>query len=356
MTGEPPSVAFDVTPAIVGTSGIARYVTELGRALDARGVHLYRFAVGRALRAVPPRTRHLRVPLRAVRRAWQLAGLPRAETIAGGGELVHATAIVIPATRHRFVSTVYDLAPLDHPELHTRHAIDELRAQVARLRRGGVALAISDATAAGLASHGVPGERIVVTRLGAPALPAPGRASTPGPFLLAVGELRPRKALDVLLDSLARPELDGMRVVLAGPPGAAEASLRAQAARLGLASRVTFAGPVDDTALAELYRDATALCFPSVAEGFGLPVLEAMAAGAPVVASDLDVVREVAGDAALLVPARDRDALAFALARVATDTALRARLAAAGRARAATFTWAATAEATIAGYELARNT
>jgi glycosyltransferase involved in cell wall biosynthesis len=360
VTGATPSVAFDVTPSIVGTSGIARYVNELGRALDARGVELQRFAVGRALRPVPPGTHHLRVPLRVVRRAWWLAGRPRAETIAKGGDVVHATAIVVPATRRPFVSTVYDLAPLDHPELHTRHAIDELRAQIARLRHGGLALAISDATAARLESHGVEAGRIVVTRLGAPALPAPTPASetlpTGGPFVLAVGELRPRKALDVLLDSIVRPALDGMRVVLAGPSGAAEPSLRAQIGRLGIGDRVTFAGAVDDVTLAGLYRDATALCFPSVAEGFGLPVLEAMAAGTPVVATDLDVVREVAGDAALLVPPRDVEALSVALALVATDAEVRSRLVRDGRARAAMFTWAATADATIAAYERAAST
>jgi glycosyltransferase involved in cell wall biosynthesis len=116
---------------------------------------------------------------------------------------------------------------------------------------------------------------------------------------------------------------------------------------------VTRLGSVSDSALAALYRDALALCFPSVSEGFGLPVLEAMAAGLPVVAADIPATREVAGDAAVLVPASDVGAWADAIAALASDSAMRERLTIAGRRRGGEFTWERTAKATIEAYRLA---
>jgi glycosyltransferase involved in cell wall biosynthesis len=112
-------------------------------------------------------------------------------------------------------------------------------------------------------------------------------------------------------------------------------------------------GLVDDATLAALYRDALALCFPSRAEGFGLPVLEAMAAGCPVVASDLPVLREIVGDDGILVPAGDAIALSQALRELLGDDGTRAELARAGPRRAAAFSWASTAEATVDAYQRA---
>src|SRR5205807_67495 len=125
------------------------------------------------------------------------------------------------------------------------------------------------------------------------------------------------------------------------------------AVSLGIADRCVMLGRVSDAVLAGLYRDAVALCFPSLAEGFGLPVLEAMAAGLPVVASDLDVLREVAGDAAMFVPPGDVPMLRSALEQIVDDEPIQRRLADAGRPRAARFSWEATANATITAYHQA---
>ena len=179
----------------------------------------------------------------------------------------------------------------------------------------------------------------------------PGLAT--GSYLLAVGQLMPRKDFHTLLRAFARARVGDARLVLAGPPGIDEASLRAAAQQLGIGERVVFAGPVSDALLAGLYAGAIALCFPSIAEGFGLPLLEAMAAGLPVVASDIDVVDEVCGDAALRFPVHDQDALAAALEEIVRDEAARSSLRVAGRARAAQFTWDRTAELTVQGYERA---
>ena len=127
----------------------------------------------------------------------------------------------------------------------------------------------------------------------------------------------------------------------------------ALAARLGIGDRLTILGAVDDRILSDLYRRASLLCMPSRAEGFGLPVLEAMSVGLPVVASDIPAVREVGGDAAMCVPVGDVRALGHALAQVLKSPDLRDRLKALGLARAAGFTWDATAAATVRAYESA---
>jgi glycosyltransferase involved in cell wall biosynthesis len=140
---------------------------------------------------------------------------------------------------------------------------------------------------------------------------------------------------------------------MVGPSSGDEARIRDTIAVHGLGARVVRLGAVSDNALAGLYSGALALCFPSVAEGFGLPVLEALAAGVPVVASDIPVVREVARNAALLIPVGDEDALAEGLRAVSSDSELRERMATAGRERAASFHWDRTAEITLTAYETA---
>jgi glycosyltransferase involved in cell wall biosynthesis len=156
-----------------------------------------------------------------------------------------------------------------------------------------------------------------------------------------------------LLAAFAAARLDPIQLVLAGPDAGQRAHLARLAASLGIRARLTLLGRVSDAVLAALYRDAVALCFPSLAEGFGLPVLESMAAGLPVVATDIEVVSEVTGGAALLVPPGDIPALSRALEQVSRDEQLRQHLADLGRTRAQRFTWEATAKATVTAYERA---
>jgi glycosyltransferase involved in cell wall biosynthesis len=345
-------VAFDATALITGRTGIARYIEELTVALRATGVDVRRFAVGRAAEQVPPDVRHLRVPLRVVQRAWTLVRTPTAERLAGPADLVHATSLVPPPTRLPIVSTVHDLAALEHPALHPRRSLDQLRAQVDALDRAAVVLSVSHATAAALAARGFSADRIVVTPLGVTPPRDEGLAPPPGPYLLAVGGLVPRKGLDTLVAAMAHVPAD-VRLMLAGPSGEAEPELRQRAAAPGVSGRVKFLGAVDEAQLAALYRGALALCFPSVSEGFGLPVVEAMAAGVPVIASDIDVVREVAGDAAVKVPVGDVSAWAHEIGRLVDDAGERRRLIDLGRRRATVFTWEATARGTLAAYERA---
>ena len=168
-----------------------------------------------------------------------------------------------------------------------------------------------------------------------------------GPFLLAVGTLEPRKNLPRLLDAFGQVagELPGHWLVVVGPVGWGP-RLRPTWDSV----RVKLAGQVGDALLHALYQAADGLAYPSLYEGFGLPVLEAMANGIPVLTSDRSSLPEVAGGAALLVDPLDRSAIAAGLVRLAGDDDLRRRLVEAGRRRAAGFTWRATAAATWAAY------
>lgn len=344
-------VGFDMTPTITGRTGIARYVIELSAALEAAGVDVRRFAVGRASEPLPPGTRHVRVPLRVVGRAWSTLGRPRVESLVGPVDVVHASGPVLPASRAPRVSVVYDLAPLDHPDLHPPRAVAQLRHQVASLDQVAGVVAISATTAGRLAEYGVAAERIVVTRCGYRSLP-PGEppALAGRTYVLAVGQLVARKGLDVLVRAMARLDTS-VHLALVGPSDGEEPELRRIVAELDIAERVHFAGRVSDAALAGWYDHAWVLAAPSVEEGFGLPLLEAMAAGLPVVASDISVFREITGGHASFVPVGDVAALAAALAALRDDPVAQKRLIAAGRAQAATFTWVRCAETTLAVYQ-----
>jgi glycosyltransferase involved in cell wall biosynthesis len=167
------------------------------------------------------------------------------------------------------------------------------------------------------------------------------------PYILAIGTIEPRKDMPSLVaafDTIAAAVPD-VRLVVAGPDGWGAAALRAALERSTARARITRVGWVDAGARADLLAGAAAFAYPSLYEGFGLPPLEAMAAGVPVVTTRAGAVPEVVGDAAVVVEPRSVDALASALVDVLTDEGLRERLVEAGRARAAHHSW----DATVAG-------
>ena len=213
-----------------------------------------------------------------------------------------------------------------------------------------------------LSLHDYPADRCAVVHLGvAPAFSGSDRASAraalglaPGrPVLLHVGSEERRKNVETLLAALARlarrrPDVLLVRV------GGGSARSRRLIARLGLAAHVRYCSGLAEADLVRWYQAADAFVFPSLYEGFGLPVLEAMACGCPVVAGDATSVPEITGDAALLVAdLRDPDVLAGAIERVLDDPVLAAALAAAGPRRAAGFTWSRAAAGTLAAYRRA---
>jgi glycosyltransferase involved in cell wall biosynthesis len=348
-------VGLDVTPELLGMTGVARYSRELRRALEQHAAcEVVPFAFGRRSQPVPDGTRHYPVPMRVVHRSWELLGLPRAEQLIGRVDVVHSLDLIPPPTRRPLVVTVLDTVTADLPELHPQRSASMQRRQLASLQRAAVVLAVSDRMAAGLAEVGVEPHRIRVTTLGVSRLPHPADPGVRSPrYVLMVGTLEPRKGHDLLLRAFADARLADLGVVFAGPTGGRDGALKAAAAELGVLDRLEILGPVDDARLAGLYRDATMLCMPSLGEGFGLPVLEAMAAGIPVIASDLPVIREVTADSAVLVPPGDVRALQAAITRVHTDEPLARRLRDAGVRRARDFSWAGTADRTIEAYRAA---
>lgn len=347
-------VALDVTPELIAATGVARYTRELRGALQAReDVAVRPFGLGRRSEPLPAGVRHLGVPLRAVHAAWRATGLPRAEQITGPVDVVHSLDLVPPPTRQPLVVTVHDLVTSDLPGLHPRRSGEMQRRQLAGLRRAAAIAAVSQSTAKALEAIGVNPARLHVTPNGLTQLPPAEDPPVPRrPFVLVVGTLEPRKGHDLLLEAVAAASTD-VAIVFAGPPNGRDEELRALADRLGLASRLTILGRVSDGVLAGLYRDAALLCMPSLGEGFGLPILEAMAAGAPVLASGLPALREVAGTAAEFTAPGDVTALSAALERLVGDPERLEQMRGLGRRRAERFTWQATAEATAAAYRAA---
>lgn len=337
--------------------GTGRYSREVAVALARRapaGAQLVgTIAWHRARLAVPAvPVRRLPVGRRPLVALWERGLGP-----AVPGDVVHAlTPLAPPRRRTALVVTVHDAVPWTHPETLTPRGVRWHRTAVGRAARtADVVVVPTQAVADELSRHVSLGDRVRVIGEGVSddlVLPADAdaraaRLALPERFLLTVATLEPRKGLSVLLAALAAPAAPSVPLLVVGQPGWGGLDPRGEAARLGLADRVRLLGRVPDADLAVLLRRASALVVPSRAEGFGLPLLEAMSVGTPVVISPAPALVEVAGGAALV--AADPE-LAEGLRAVVEDDALRARLAAAGPVRAAAYSWDAAADALWATY------
>jgi glycosyltransferase involved in cell wall biosynthesis len=344
-------VAFDAGPWLGTRTGVGRYARELATALGTLGHDLVPFAV--ALRGSHGGIRRWRVPARLAQDAWRRFGGPAITRLTGPVDVVHGTNFVLPATGSvPGVVTIHDLSWLRDDAFPGAH---RLRALVPwSVRRAGAVLVPSEAVGLELSNslqvppgkvhvspEGVAPHFFGATPLGGAALGALGIRP---PFALAVGTVEPRKNLARLLEAWAgvRGRMDGWSLVIAGPSG--------WGPQLPEAPGVVPIGWVGDETLPGLLAAADAFCYPSLYEGFGLPPLEAMAAGTACVVGAYPAAAEVVGDAAVVVDPQDVDAIADGLLAVATEGQLRARLAVAGRARAARYTWERTARATSDAY------
>jgi glycosyltransferase involved in cell wall biosynthesis len=252
-------------------------------------------------------------------------------------------------TRIRCAVIIHDLVTfLDGAQAQARAARIERATIRPALRRAAVLLCNSEATRTDLVAHfPVAGTKARVVPFAADARFAAAardpavlaRHGLDRPYVLAVGTLEPRKNLERLIAAWEGLP-DSHTLALVGPRGWDDERIVAAATRAG---DVRLLGRVSDDDLAALYAGAACFAYPSLYEGFGLPVLEAMAAGAPVLTSNVSSLPEVAGDGALLVDPRDTDAIREGLSRLLGDDALRARLRERGRARAAEFSWDRTA-------------
>jgi glycosyltransferase involved in cell wall biosynthesis len=317
-----------------GRTGDETYVENLLRALAPLATDLRIAAVVRDAALVPDGIEPivLRARSQELRMAWSLPRLLR-RVRPRLAHFVHALPLRAPALS---VLTVQDLSFERDPSLMGRKDRAVFKAVVPRsVRRAARVLAISERTKRDLVElYGVPEEKVVVTPLGVDPAFRPG-ADGRGTYLLFVGAIQERK--DPLAAAAAASSL-GLPLVAVGPEK--DAALAEQLRVAGVDVR----GYVPKDELAQLYRDAAALVLPSRYEGFGLPVVEAMASGTPVVAAPDEALREVAGDAAVFAPAEE---LAAAVERALAD---RDRLVAAGLERARQFSWDETARRTLAVY------
>lgn len=370
-------ITIDYTPALRQTAGIGRYTRGLVAALaelDRENTYSL-FCAGEApdTQAWPAnfRVRVSSVPARWLTVGWHRLRLPvPAERLAGECDLFHSPDFSLPPLRMAHgVVTVHDLSFLRLPEHADPGLRDYLQQSVPQaVARAHRVLADSENTKHDLIELlGVAEDKVSVVPAGVEARFRPVRDTVklaevraryrlPEWFILSVGTLEPRKNLARLISAYAQMRRQtGLphALVLAGKPGWLYQGIYDQVRQEGLEDYVHFPGFVADADLPALYTLADLLAFPSLYEGFGLPPLEAMACGTPVVCSNNSSLPEAVGSAALLVDATDVDGLADAMARILGNASLRARLADLGRAQAARFTWIAAAEKLLKAYRLA---
>jgi glycosyltransferase involved in cell wall biosynthesis len=357
--------------------GVGRYTAKLAANLVSLGVSVQ-----------PVVARHTQEEVRAAWEEFDLAGLPEpavlplpraalydAWNVLGWPALshdkdidvLHAPSLAVPPKRGKpLVVSVHDAAPWLYPESFTPRGRWFHNAGLrAAARRADRVITGTEAAAAELRAYtALPASLVTVVpygvspnhfRLGeeptAKILRRHGLAETP--YVLWVGSLEPRKGVGALVAAVARLAAGGKAtaLVLAGYEGWQNARLIPAGPRAQLGQSLHQLGHLPDVELQALYAGATVFAFPSFHEGFGLPVLEAMAAGAPVVASDIPPVREVAGEAAVLVAPGEVEAWAGALEAVLDNPSRRAELSEAGKQRAALYPWSSTAAATLEVYK-----
>jgi glycosyltransferase involved in cell wall biosynthesis len=352
-----------------GVSGIATYTAELVRRLPPLGWDVTPFTarhgrahVDAAMRAaglveVDPVV--LPLPRPALYDAWHTLGVAGPSRRIAPVDLVHAPSVAVPpVTGVPLVVTAHDAAPVTWPQTYTRrgrwfHA----RGFRAAARRARLVIAVSEFSAGELAAHTpIPRERIRVVpngvRLEQPSEDDVRRARArhgvgDRPYVLWVGTMQPRKNVPVLVEAFGRAATDGLphALVLVGAQGWLGAGAAA-----GAGDSVIVAGPIAGPELAALYAGADLFAFPSLHEGVGLPVLESVAQGPAVLASDIPALREVAGDAARFVAPDDVAGWHGALGDLLGDASARDALCALGAARAAQYSWERCAQRTAAVY------
>lgn len=307
----------------------------------------------------PPVAVH-QLPLggRALYETWHRLRWPKVERATGPVDVVHATGVAVPPCDAPLVVTVHDLAPLHFPELFSWKGRPFFDAAHRLTRRhADLVLCPTEATRDDCAAHGFDEDRLRVVPWGVDvadeAIPAEDVAAVrrryglPERYVLWVGTIEPRKDVPLLLDAFARLSDEEVHLVLVGPAGWHEDLAERVAAVEG---RCHLTGFVSGPDLGALYAGAQVFCFPSRFEGFGMPILEAMAHGTPVVTTAGGATGEVAGDAARLVPPGDVAALVAALDELLADPQASAALGRRGLARARAASWERCAALTVAAY------
>jgi len=346
-------VNLDVTPLLGRPTGIGHFTSALVRGLAGReDVQAKGFALSlRGFRGLsdvlPPGWRHNRFPMPAgpLMGLWAVMPFPSVDWWTGGADVVHGTNFVAPPTRRAAtLVTVHDLTALRYPELCEPVTLQYPELVKVAVRRGAHVHTLSMAIAREVHDLlGVDESRLHVVRPGVPEVaPTPAgrgrRIAGCDRYVLAIGTIEPRKDFPTLVRAFDRlADEHDVDLVIAGASGWGADALHAALVAARHRDRIRLLGPVSEMQRAALLRDAAALAYPSVYEGFGLPPLEAMSVGVPVVATSSPAVAEVTADAAVLVHEGDVVGLAGGLSMVLGDEAERQRLVRAGLDRADAF-------------------
>jgi glycosyltransferase involved in cell wall biosynthesis len=345
------AVAMDATPLLgvrtgVGTS-VAGFISAVATDpdLDVVGYGLSATA-GDVLPERLPATvragRRIPIPATVLLRTWAHFDHPAVELWTGPVDVVHGTNFVVPPSREaaRLV-TVHDLTPVRFPDLCSATSLRYPSLIRRAIQRGASIHAVSQSMADDVMDHfDVEPDRVHVIYNGLTPLPPPRPPeNAEPPYLLAIGTVEPRKGLPDLVAAFDRiaDSIPDIHLKIAGPPGWGEEALAATLRSARYRDRIQRIGWSDDRS--SLIAGARLLAYPSLYEGFGLPPLEAMSLGVPVVATTAGAIPEVVGDAAVLVAPRDVPALAEALLAVAEDATIRERLIALGTERVRSFSW-----------------
>lgn len=351
-------------------TGVYQYIWQLVAAFaELRHDHQFMLYTDAPPPEIPGLTANFSVSVlgRSVPGMWQQITLPlalRRDRV----DVFHGPTFTLPLyCPCPSVVTIHDLAFLKVPETVPSSVRRRLATMVpSAIRRARAVVTVSQSVADEVEqNYGPFGERLVSTPLGVSGAFAPiegaaervrAELGVQGDFILAVGTQEPRKnhvSAVAAFGAARRRHRFRHKLVLAGPRGPASEAIRSAIAHQGLVEDVVELGFVADRHLPGLYQAASCLFFPSLYEGFGLPVLEAMACGTPVVGADIAAVREVAGDAAMLANPLDTEALADALGVVLTNAHQQEELRKRGLIRSAAFSWRKTAERTLSAYRMA---
>jgi glycosyltransferase involved in cell wall biosynthesis len=365
-------IGFDATPAAVQRAGVGRYARELLRALLTLGsgdsyafmIAATRDRVNALAEELPPGNQRTfaRVPLsdRVVTAGWHRLRLPiPVESLIGACDVFHGPDFVLPPTRGPRIVTIHDLSFRLVPEYGDERLVEFLSQAVPRaLRAADCIIAVSATVAAEIADvYPFARDRIIAIPNGVrhPELPAAPNNPPDRPRVLFLGTVEPRKGIETLIDAvaIARESHPDLELVVAGRIGWRSDAIVGKLREASAKGFVRHLHAPSDLELRECFATSSLFVFPSRYEGFGLPVLEAMAHGLPVIASDIPVLRETGGDAAAYVPVDDAQALANEICELLDDGARRAVLKERGLIRVTAYSWDATAARTRRAYALA---
>lgn len=354
-------VAFDMTPTIGTRTGIGHVVSHVYEELHKNSaIELAPYALSYKARAyrseLPETTKFITVPARIMLMTWKYSNFPRFDRQLGSVDLIHATNYLAPPTNSPLLITIHDLTMLKYPELVTAHVRSLAPIIRKRLASGAHVHVPSHAIEADVFEFFgdvIDTNRIHVVPFGTPSM----KKAEPGarikklvdgdPYLLCIGSLEPRKNHARLIEAFGYvyKKNPHMRLFIVGPDGPARPEIDIALSHLPheARARVTITGSVNQGDRTYLLRNALAIAYPSLYEGFGLPLLEAMTAETPVVCSREGSLAEVGGNAAHYVDAHDVDSITQGLLDVIDSATLRDQLVTAGTKQLSHFSWDKTA-------------